>query len=115
MMQIASALRICAVVVATCAMSWLLLEVNRHGDDTTLAAATVLRPSPAKQPVAPEVRPAAAGGLDLVDMYECMCASYGDEIGRWVWWWMMAAVFGGLPVAILLRQRDNERQQPSLS
>ena len=95
---------IAAAVVAICALGWLVATVNRHGDDAQRGAALLLHQSPPR--VISTAPDEAGGGLDLVDMFQCMCVSGNDdEIRLWVKWWVIAAVFGGLPVAVLIRQR----------
>ena len=105
-----SVIRIVAAVCALCAMAWLVWNVNHHGDELQQGLAANLTPpkvtiiaEPVKQ-----VSPAAPAGLDLIDMYECMCSSpsIGADISGWVGLWFVTFLIGGIPTAILLRFRD---------
>jgi hypothetical protein len=94
-----------ATAVATCALFWLVVTLNRHGDELTLA----LRYALVEPRVSVSAEPKGTfDGLELVDMYECMCAS-NEDISQWVGWWLIAATFGGLPTAVLTaRSREHE-------
>jgi hypothetical protein len=104
-----SFIRIAAAVVAICALGWLVATVNRHGDDAQRGAALMLHQSPPR--VVESDRSEGGGGLDLVDMYQCMCAS-SDDISLWVKWWFIATIFGAIPVALLIRGHRESSEWP---
>jgi hypothetical protein len=106
-----SAVRIVAAIVASVGLAVLVWNVDRHGDHVQQGLISQLKHSQSR-PVATPV-PTADGldtsGLDLIDMYECMCggAPLGDIRG-WVGLWLVAALIDGLPTAILLRSNKSE-------
>lgn len=98
--------RVLAIIVAASAFIWLVTAVNALGDDATRSAALALQ----QPPNVPLSLPHSgdAGGLDLVDFYQCMCGSNDDGIKQWARWWLIAAAFGGVPIAFLLRSRQQD-------
>lgn len=101
-----SVIRIVAAVSALCAMAWLVATVNAHGDAMQQAVSTTMRASSFRiEPSRNDHRPA---GLELIDMYECMCGPFSNdiELRRWLRLWLVAAIIGGIPTAILLRFKN---------
>ena len=96
--------RVLALVVAVSAFMWLISAVNALGDDATRGAALMLR-QPPNQALELD-RSEGGGGLELVDMFECMCGSSDEGIKQWFRWWLIAAAFGGVPTAYLRRSRS---------
>ena len=99
-----------ATSVVILGFCWLVLSVNSHGDDVsrTVAAAFAYTDPPARSMgvhTAVELASEATTRLDVIEMYHCMCDGGGDaETMLWLRWWIIAALFGGLPTAILLRR-----------
>lgn len=103
-----SVIRIVAAVSAITALAWLVDNVNTHGDEVQRGTHLALsyEPRAVKTPPASQPTP-ATDGLDLIDMYECMCAApIGADIKGWVGLWFVTLLVGGIPTAILLRFRD---------
>jgi hypothetical protein len=105
-----SLFRLVAATIATSALCWLIVAVNAHGDDVQRGAVLLLIQPPSIPLAVPSER-TGGGGLELVDMYQCMCASNGD-VSLWVKWWLIAAVFGGIPIATLIRGYRESSLEP---
>ena len=106
-----SLIRITAAVIATCGLSVLVAGINGHGDNVQRGLANGLAQVSRSAPSAPEpVRDSrevefgeAGGGLDLVDMYQCMCGGVSGDISGWVGVWLLTLLIGGVPTAVILR------------
>jgi hypothetical protein len=107
--------RVLAGVVAIVTFVCLVYTVNAHGNEVQFVLENTLVQS-IPLTVAEQVRPQSTspegffegGGLDFVDMYQCMCgpSTNDEEFRRWVGWWLVAAMFGGVPIAYLRRSRS---------
>jgi hypothetical protein len=118
MSYLRSAVRIAAAFCAICALAWLVDNVDTHGNQLQTGLANALahddlaKPSMVRGRSAGDVPPASdvgvppAPGLDLIDMYECMCGpSPATDIKGWVGLWLVTVLIGGLPTAVLIRAR----------
>ena len=99
-------LRVIAAVVAAFSMAWLLSNIDTHSQliERNMAGTFagiqtwVPPPPPTSEPRLPE-----APGLDVVQIYECLCgysaAQYG--VGGWIGLWLVTFLVGGIPTAVL--------------
>jgi hypothetical protein len=95
-----------AAAIAVAGLCWLVVAVNSLGNDAQRGAALLLR-TPAPVAVVSRSQTTAVGdGLDLVDMYQCMCAG-NQDISQWVNWWVVAVIVGGLPTAVMVHTRTH--------
>jgi hypothetical protein len=109
--------RIAAGVIAACGLSVLVAGINEHGDNVQRRLANGLAQVSRSAPSAPKpVREArglefgeAGAGLDLVDMYQCMCGGISGDISGWVGLWLLTLLIGGVPTAVIVR---SNRQAP---
>src|SRR5688500_532776 len=99
-----------AAFVAATSLYWLVSNVDRHGDHIqhALASYYLAARSQAPTPVAPPRREFGgvdgAAGLDVIEMFECMCpAPLGNDIRGWFGLWLVTVLIGGLPIAVLVR------------
>ena len=105
-------MRIAAAVIAACGLSLVVVTVNAHGDHTQLGVSSFLR---AQSQVVPKQRSGESmqeggGGLELIDMFQCMCGGgISTDIRGWVGLWMLTVLVGGVPTAVVLR---SNRQAP---
>ena len=106
-----SAPRIAAAIVASIGLAVLVWNIDRHSGHVQQGLISQLKHAPSKVVDTPVLKPAGleTAGLDLIDMYECMCggAALGDIRG-WVGLWLVTVLVGGLPMAILLRSSSIE-------
>jgi hypothetical protein len=107
-----SLIRIFAATIAVAGLALVVLSVNTHGDRATLGVFAALRAQSQAlvqaraRERARENQWMAGGGLELVDMFQCMCAGpLGTDIRGWVGLWIVTVVLGGVPTAVLLRNR----------
>ena len=106
-----SLIRITAAVIAACGLSLLVAGINGHGNNVQRGLANGLAQVGRSAPSAPEpVRDVrelefseAGGGLDLVDMYQCMCGGISGDISGWVGLWLLTLLIGGIPTAVIVR------------
>jgi hypothetical protein len=111
MSYLASVTRIAAAVCAVCSLAWLVDNVNTHGNQVQTGLASSLTglgnrlEQRVTQPIASDpVRPVSPeAGLDLVDMFECTWGAVPPSINGWAGLWLVTAVIGGLPMAVLIR------------
>jgi hypothetical protein len=103
-----SAGRIAAAVIAACALCLLVFSVNNHGDKAQRGLANAMDQRVAVPLRTTELSTAAdygsSEGLQLVDMYQCMCGGTPGDISGWIGWWLFTALFGGVPTAVLVRK-----------
>ena len=98
--------RLSALVVVG-ALVWLVDNVNAHGnhiaaDFDTYLKANSLQAAPVRAQGF-DAMPDTAG-FDLIDMYDCGWGPTLPDIGGRVGLWLVTAVVGGIPTAILIRR-----------
>ena len=100
-----AAIRSIAKVLVVWALGWLLLNVNAHSDRITQKATSALVQLQAhvRSASVPRSVNEGGGGLHLIEMFECMCQPLGSGGGGWVGLWLVTALIGGVPTAVLLR------------
>ncbi|MBY0497905.1 MAG: hypothetical protein K2Y23_27160 [Cyanobacteria bacterium] len=105
-----SIVRIIAAVIAACGLALVMVSVNTHGDRAQRAVLSVIREQSERvkeqraRERAEEVR-VTSGGLNLVDMFECMCGEpLGTDLRGWIGLWLVTVLVGGVPTAIILRK-----------
>ena len=96
-----------AALVAVCSLLWLVDNVNIHGNHLAAGFEASLKgfaAYPAPVTASSFDTPPNTVGLDLIDMYECSWGPPLPDIGGWVGLWLVTAVVGGLPTAVLIRR-----------
>jgi len=103
-MHFDSLIRIAAAVIAACGLSLVVVSVNAHGDHTQVGVSSFLR---TQSQVVPKQRSSEwmqeGGGLELVDMYQCMCGGVNGDISGWIGLWLLTLLVGGVPTAVIVR------------
>ena len=105
-----SVISIVAAAITVAGLCWLVSNVNTHGDHVQLGVISHLRYTPQTPVTArmPEPNRLETAGLDMIEMYECMCpAPMGTDIRGWWGLWLVTALIGGLPTAVLARSAAN--------
>src|ERR1043165_9797139 len=102
-----SVTRVICALIAAAALAWQVDAVNTHSNDAQQGLQNALQHSSAAATTRTSSTDGA--GLDLVDMFQCMCAS-NEDMRPWVRWWLVAAIFGGIPIAVLLRSRTESQR-----
>jgi hypothetical protein len=107
-----SLIRIAAAVITLCGLALLVLSLNTHGDHAQAGVASFVRDQSQgvlEQRARERVSDATGGGgLEVVDMFQCMCATpLGTDIRGWVGLWLVTVMVGGVPTAILLGSRNS--------
>ena len=95
-----------AAILAAISLNWLVSNVDTHSDHVQLGLQSHLESAQHPRPRFPplETTEIDAAGPDVIHMYECMCAGpVGGDIRGWVGLWIVTAVIGGLPTAVVVR------------
>ena len=98
-------------MIASIGLLVLVATVNTHGNTIQQAVSTTMRTSTFRiEPSRVDRNGHLPAGLELIDIYECMCGPFSNdiELRRWLRLWLVATLIGGLPTAIFLRSRNSE-------